>query len=402
MTKTAIEAIDVSKRFGDNFALNKIDLTIDEGEFFSFLGPSGCGKTTLLRMIAGFERPTSGQLLIDGKDMVAIPPHKRPVNMVFQSYALFPHMTVAENVAFGLKSTNAYNQAEIGQMVEEALNLVRLGPLATRYPSQLSGGQQQRVALARAAVNKPRVLLLDEPLSALDPQIREEMQEELSRLQRELNLTFVMVTHDQSEALALSQRVAVFSRGNLEQVGAPVEIYEEPRTVFVARFIGQTNLIPGKVRQLKGDFVEVDVGAETFFWSQSRRLFEPVQSGDQVTLWVKPHAVIISPLNDDSTNRVASGSRAGAAPNSISDHGLLNRCEATICSCSYQGFLTEYVISLPGGAKLRVAQPNQSDDFGEIKLREGTKVYVTFPAEVCSFFRASAPVTMAAPPVPLV
>jgi spermidine/putrescine transport system ATP-binding protein len=376
LSSIAIEAIDVTKSFGDNIAVNNINLTIKEGEFFSFLGPSGCGKTTLLRMIAGFERPSSGQLIIDGKDMVAIPPHKRPVNLVFQNYALFPHMTVADNVAFGLKSKGTYSKVEIGKMAEAAINLVRLGPLAERYPSQLSGGQQQRVALARAAVNKPKVLLLDEPLSALDPQIREEMQEELSRLQRELNLTFVMVTHDQSEALALSHRLAVFSRGNLEQVGTPVAIYEQPKTVFVAQFIGQTNLIPGTVRQIKDDLVEIDVGAEISLWSQRTQQAEHVESGDEVILWVKPHSVTIAP------------SDSGAPETQQSGPHLVNRFQATISSCSYQGFVTEYVVRLASGARLKVAHPNQADDSGQLRYAEGTKVTGSFSADVCSFFRS--------------
>jgi spermidine/putrescine transport system ATP-binding protein len=393
LSSIAIEAIAVTKSFGENIAVNNINLTIKEGEFFSFLGPSGCGKTTLLRMIAGFERPTSGQLIIDGKDMVMIPPHKRPVNLVFQSYALFPHMTVADNVAFGLKSKGTYNKADIEKMAKEALELVRLGPLSERYPSQLSGGQQQRVALARAAVNKPKVLLLDEPLSALDPQIREEMQEELSRLQRELNLTFVMVTHDQSEALALSHRLAVFARGNLEQVGTPIEIYEQPRTVFVAQFIGQTNLIPGTVRQVKDDLVEIDVGSGVSLWSENTEQSERVKNGDDVILFVKPHAVTIA--TPDS-----------AAPDSAvpevkpSGPHLVNHFEATVASCSYQGFITEYVVRLAGGTKLKVAHSNQAENSEHIRYSEGTKVSGSFSADVCSFFRAAEKAGNAAP-VPL-
>ncbi|MDP3509170.1 MAG: ABC transporter ATP-binding protein [Candidatus Melainabacteria bacterium] len=239
----------VSKRFDGaaSNALNDISLSVAAGEFYSFLGPSGCGKTTLLRIFAGFEEPSSGTILIDGKPTIGVPPYRRPVNMVFQSYALFPHMSVLENVAFGLRSAKRYSNAEIGEKSREALKIVRLSEFAERLPAQLSGGQQQRVALARALVMRPVVLLLDEPLSALDVRIREEMQEELSRLKRELNLTFVMVTHDQAEALAISTRVAVFNGGNLEQVGSPSEIYEQPQTAFTAGFIGRSNLLPGKV-----------------------------------------------------------------------------------------------------------------------------------------------------------
>lgn len=250
----------VSKRFDGaaSNALNDISLSVAAGEFYSFLGPSGCGKTTLLRIFAGFEEPSSGAILIDGKQTIGVPPYRRPVNMVFQSYALFPHMSVLENVAFGLRSAKRYSNTEIGEKSREALKIVRLSELAERLPAQLSGGQQQRVALARALVMRPVVLLLDEPLSALDVRIREEMQEELSRLKRELNLTFVMVTHDQAEALAISTRVAVFNGGNLEQVGSPSEIYEQPQTAFTAGFIGRSNLLPGKVVSRDSQSVVLD------------------------------------------------------------------------------------------------------------------------------------------------
>ncbi len=244
-------------------ALSNISLNVQAGEFYSFLGPSGCGKTTLLRIFAGFEEPSSGRILIDGKATIGVPPYKRPVNMVFQSYALFPHMSVLENVAFGLRAARKLNNIEIGESSREALNVVRLAQYADRLPAQLSGGQQQRVALARALVMRPVVLLLDEPLSALDVRIREEMQDELSRLKRELNLTFVMVTHDQSEALAISTRVAVFNQGILEQVGTPSEIYEQPQTAFTASFIGRSNLVPGKVVAVNGTDNGTENGAIT-------------------------------------------------------------------------------------------------------------------------------------------
>ncbi len=260
MSAKAIQAIEISKRFGTTQAVRTLNLDVEESEFFSLLGPSGCGKTTLLRMIAGFETPSTGELFVGGKNVLGVPPHKRPVNMVFQSYALFPHLTVFENVAFGLKSGPKITSDELTARVGEALNLVRLSHLAERFPSQLSGGQQQRVALARAVVNRPMVLLLDEPLSALDPQIREEMQSELARLQRELNMTFVMVTHDQDEALALSSRIAVFYNGNLEQVGTPKEVYERPATPFVARFIGNTNLIEGTLLSSDSSSAKVQLG----------------------------------------------------------------------------------------------------------------------------------------------
>jgi spermidine/putrescine transport system ATP-binding protein len=225
-------------------ALNEVSFQISDGEFFTLLGPSGCGKTTLLRIIAGFEAPTTGTLLIGGMDAGGLPPQKRPVNTVFQSYALFPHMTVAENVAFGLEMRGVA-RPEIERRVKDVLSLVKLEPLASRSPRQLSGGQQQRVALARALAPRPKVLLLDEPLSALDLKLRKEMQTELKRLQRETGITFVLVTHDQEEALAMSDRIAVMSAGSVLQIGEPKQIYEYPANRFVADFIGESNVIPG-------------------------------------------------------------------------------------------------------------------------------------------------------------
>jgi spermidine/putrescine transport system ATP-binding protein len=227
-------------------ALKDVSISIEGNEFFTLLGPSGCGKTTLLRVIGGFEAPNSGALRIDGLDVAELPPQKRPVNTVFQSYALFPHMTVAGNVAFGLEMCG-WPRAEIETRVSEALTLVRLEGFATRRPTQLSGGQQQRVALARALAPKPKVLLLDEPLSALDLKLRKEMQGELKMLQRETGITFVLVTHDQEEALAMSDRIAVMRDGRVLQVGTPKEIYDNPNCRFVADFIGEANLVPGRV-----------------------------------------------------------------------------------------------------------------------------------------------------------
>ena len=233
----------VSKLFGPAVrALDDVDITIADNEFFTLLGPSGCGKTTLLRILAGFEHPTAGRVLLDGADIAALPPNKRPVNTMFQSYALFPHLTVARNVAFGLEMLDRA-RGEIDARVREMLALVRLPDLAGRRPAALSGGQQQRVALARALAPHPRVLLLDEPLSALDLKLRKEMQLELKRLQRKTGITFVLVTHDQEEALAMSDRIAVMSAGRVQQVGTPEEIYEQPGNRFVADFIGEANLL---------------------------------------------------------------------------------------------------------------------------------------------------------------
>ncbi|SNB72466.1 spermidine/putrescine transport system ATP-binding protein [Arboricoccus pini] len=240
-----VEVHELVKRFESFTALNNVSLRIGRSEFFTLLGPSGCGKTTLLRIIAGFEHPSAGALRLDGEDLIALGPNQRPINTVFQSYALFPHMNVRDNVAFGLSMLRA-KPAVIAERVEEMLALVKLGHLADRRPAQLSGGQQQRVALARALAPRPRLLLLDEPLSALDFKLRKEMQFELKRLQRETNVTFVLVTHDQEEALTMSDRIAVMSEGLLQQVGTPEEIYETPANRFVADFIGEANLLAGR------------------------------------------------------------------------------------------------------------------------------------------------------------
>ncbi len=248
---TIISIRDVVKRFGSTVvAVNDVSLEIKQGEFFALLGPSGCGKTTLLRMLAGFESPTEGQILIDGEHMEGVEPNKRPVNMVFQSYAVFPHMTVHQNVAYGLKVTGT-PKSEIDDRVRESLSLVQLEAMAARKPDQLSGGQRQRVALARALVKKPKVLLLDEPLSALDAKLREQMQIELVHLQKSVGITFVIVTHDQNEALSMADRIAVMEQGDVLQVAPPSELYEYPNCRFVADFIGKMNLFDGTVAGIK-------------------------------------------------------------------------------------------------------------------------------------------------------
>lgn len=253
---TVIEIDHVVKRFGDFTAVDDAHFSIAQGEFFSMLGPSGCGKTTTLRMIAGFEQPTSGAIRLDGADVSRVAPNRRDVNTVFQQYALFPHMNVYDNVAFGPRSKKL-DKATIAKRVPEILDIVRLADFAGRRPAQLSGGQQQRVALARALVNLPKALLLDEPLGALDLKLRHAMQFELKRIQREVGITFVYVTHDQEEALTMSDRIAVMSDGRVEQIGTPSEIYDTPATVFVAGFIGQANLWPATVTSRRGDSAEL-------------------------------------------------------------------------------------------------------------------------------------------------
>jgi ABC-type Fe3+/spermidine/putrescine transport system ATPase subunit len=242
----------VGKRFGEHTVLASITLDVEQGEFLTLLGESGSGKTTLLRILAGFEAPTAGSVLLDGERLDTVPPHKRPIHTVFQSYALFPHMTVFDNVAYGLRVRNCARN-EMTTRVEEALQKVRMDAFAKHYPRQISGGQKQRVALARALVNRPRLLLLDEPLSALDANLRVEMQRELKSLQREVGITFIFVTHDQSEALAISDRVVLLRNGKVEQCGTPRAIYSTPRTAYAASFLGNSNLIPGQVRQGMAD-----------------------------------------------------------------------------------------------------------------------------------------------------
>lgn len=237
----ALEIKNIVKKFNDQYAVKELSLRIEDGEFFSLLGPSGCGKTTLLRMISGFETPDSGQILLDGVDLTHVPSNKRPFNMVFQSYALFPHLTVGENLAFGLKIKN-YPKEEIKERVETALSLIHMLEYKNRLPETLSGGQSQRVAVARAFVNEPKVLLLDEPLSALDKKMRDHMQNELRALQKKLNITFIFVTHDQDEAMTMSDRIAIMEKGFLKQVSSPVEMYNSPSNSFTASFLGDMNL----------------------------------------------------------------------------------------------------------------------------------------------------------------
>lgn len=294
-TAPVIEIDHVTKRFGEYVAVADADFSIASGEFFSLLGPSGCGKTTTLRMIAGFESPTAGAIRLEGVDVSRVPPHKRNVNTVFQHYALFPHMTVWDNVAFGPRSRKKAARkpaAEIKRSVDELLEIVRLTDFAERKPAQLSGGQQQRVALARALVNYPSALLLDEPLGALDLKLRHAMQFELKRIQREVGITFIYVTHDQEEALTMSDRIAVMNNGNVEQIGSPTEIYDRPATVFVAGFIGQANLWPGRqTGRANRDFVEVEVFGTTLKAKPGDTTIEP---GGHATLMVRPERVRVS------------------------------------------------------------------------------------------------------------
>lgn len=335
---TLLAAQQVVKRYegASVNALNGVSLQVESGEFYSFLGPSGCGKTTLLRIIAGFEDANAGSVLIDGKVMNALPAHKRPVNMVFQSYALFPHLSVFDNIAFGLKYGAGRHIAnlDIVSEVEKALDIVRLKQFKDRKPDKLSGGQQQRVALARALAVRPLVLLLDEPLSALDVQIREEMQVELSRLQKELNMTFVMVTHDQSEALALSSRIAVFNHGNIEQIGSPTQVYEKPETLFVASFIGDSNVLAATLVESDQDSqsgAASALGRRAYMLGDGQKIYVRSETSDalprQARLIFKPEALHIA------------ASATGASDNQL---------RAIVKHLSYQGSFTDLVLSSQG------------------------------------------------------
>ncbi|HEY5982083.1 MAG TPA: ABC transporter ATP-binding protein [Anaerolineales bacterium] len=271
MADSAIAFEGVSRHFGEVRAVDDVTLDVRDGEFFSMLGPSGSGKTTCLRLIAGFERPTSGRIVLYGQDVSSLPPYERPVNTVFQDYALFPHMTVGQNIAYGLMIKKVPGQ-ERNKRVDEMLDMVQLPGLATRKPSQLSGGQRQRVALARALINHPRVLLLDEPLGALDLKLRQQMQVELKNLQRRVGITFVFVTHDQEEALTMSDRIAVFSRGKVEQIGTPADVYEHPATPFVAGFVGTSNLIEGEMaRRITGSESRFSIRPEKIHLSSRQK-----------------------------------------------------------------------------------------------------------------------------------
>jgi spermidine/putrescine transport system ATP-binding protein len=283
-----ISVENVVKRYGDFVAVQGATFEIRKGEFFSMLGPSGCGKTTMLRMIAGFEEVTSGVLRLEGQNVVGVPPYRRAVNTVFQNYALFPHLSVFDNVAFGPRIRNQ-DKSACEKRVKEMLDIVRLGDFAQRKPNQLSGGQRQRVALARALVNNPRALLLDEPLSALDLALRRQMQIELKRIQRDVGITFVFVTHDQEEALSMSDRIAVMRKGNLEQVGTPEEIYDAPETAFVASFIGSANLIPVRVERVDGVRATVALpGGRTGDVGIGGRKFS---AGDAAMLMIRPERI---------------------------------------------------------------------------------------------------------------
>lgn len=332
-----IELEGVTKKFGTITAVDGVTLDIKRGEFFALLGPSGCGKTTLLRMLAGLETPTSGRILIDGQNVTDTPPYDRPVNMMFQSYALFPHMTVERNVGFGLRQERM-SKRDIDMRVGELLELVQLSEYAKRKPAELSGGQSQRVALARSLAKRPKLLLLDEPLAALDKKLREETQFELMNIQERTNVTFVVVTHDQEEAMTLSSRIAVMNQGEVQQMGSPTEIYEFPRTRYVADFLGSINLFEGAITEgsAAGDlFVESPEAGATLRLDSS----ETYAPGTDVHVAVRPEKIELSrerPAQEE------------------------NRCRGKVVEVAYQGSLSVYRIELPTGKIARVTMPNHA------------------------------------------
>lgn len=353
-----VELRNVFKFFNQEPAVHGIDLDIRQGEFFSILGPSGCGKTTTLRLIAGFERVDAGKLLIQGQSMTDVPPYRRPVNTVFQSYALFNHLNVWNNIAFGLRlKKQKLGKGEIESRVNEALKLVKMESLRSRFPHQLSGGQQQRVALARALVNRPAVVLLDEPLGALDLKLRKEMQVELSNLHKDLGLTFIMVTHDQEEALSLSDRIAVMNQGKIAQIGTPSEIYERPKTSFVADFIGDTNLFSGEITAVEASLVQV-VTKTGLTLVVNRTEDTPTELLKTVVVSIRPEKIQLS----------------------LYQPTLAHNCfEGRLVNVMYLGTHVNYVVELINGITINVLQPNT---FGSLPDRN-TPIYAWWAEDDC-------------------
>jgi putrescine transport system ATP-binding protein len=355
----------VTKKFGDFIAVDDVSLKIYRGEIFCLLGASGCGKTTLLRMLAGFEAPTAGKIWIDGADMEGIPPYERPVNMMFQSYALFPHMTVEQNVSFGLKQ-DKLPRAEIKDRVAAILELTKMTQFAGRKPHQLSGGQRQRVALARSLVKQPKLLLLDEPLGALDRKLREHTQFELVNIQEKLGVTFVVVTHDQEEAMTLASRIGVMNHGEIVQVGTPGDIYEYPISRFVADFVGSVNLFEGTVIEDEPDYVRVaskELGGNFF-------VNHGVSAPPDATVWValRPEKIVISrdpPESDDEDNRV----------------------QGVVKEIAYLGDVSVYLVRLPSGRMVRVTRPNMRRQSAAIDR-------ITWDEEVWLSWDSSSPVVV--------
>ncbi|GAA4511042.1 ABC transporter ATP-binding protein [Brevibacterium yomogidense] len=361
-TGGALSLRGVRKQFGEHTAIRSVDLEVRAGEFLSLLGPSGCGKTTLLRMIAGFEHPTDGEIELDGEDLTALPPFRRPVNTVFQSYALFPHLTVAENVAYGLKRAKV-PKADIATRVAEALEMVRMRGFAERKPTMMSGGQQQRVALARALVNRPRVLLLDEPMSALDRKLREETQLELIRLHTDLGLTFVFVTHDQEEALAMSDRIVVMSDGEIQQVGGAEEIYQRPANSFVAGFIGKQNFVDAQVGSPAADGRAVPLTTDHTPLETTAEAVAGMASGTRVRAAIRPESISVVPF-----------AGAATAPNTSS---------GVVVGESFLGDVVQYLVRLDHGPEVLARVPFTTT----AGVHEGDRAQLSWAPEAVQVFR---------------
>lgn len=352
----------VGKQFGGFTAVDGVSLDIKAGEFFALLGPSGCGKTTLLRMLAGFETPDSGRILLRGEDVAQMPPHQRPVNMMFQSYALFPHLNVRDNIAFGLRRAGM-PRAEINARVAELVALVRLEGLEKRRPEQLSGGQRQRVALARAVARRPQLLLLDEPLAALDKKLRDSTQRELLALQRKLGLTFIVVTHDQDEAMTLADRIGVMNAGRLAQVATPRQLYEEPRSRWVAEFVGDVNIIEGRIEAREAGRLRVTTqGAGVLTATAPRDLGDVAD----ICIAIRPEKIRLSQR----------------APADHSGASTINRLEGTIADVNYLGSASSYTIALDGGAMLRASLANAARVSADA-YAAGQRVTVWFAPDDC-------------------
>jgi spermidine/putrescine transport system ATP-binding protein len=344
----------LTKQYGDFAAVDGLDLTVPAGSFFALLGPSGCGKTTTLRMIAGLEVPTAGSITLAGDDITRLKPYRRPVNTVFQSYALFPHLSVRDNVAFGPRRKGV-SKSDAAADVSRMLDLVELSEYGARKPAQLSGGQQQRVALARALINGPQVLLLDEPLGALDLKLRRQMQVELKRIQTDVGLTFIHVTHDQEEAMTMADTVAVMNQGHIEQMGAPEELYDLPRTTFVANFLGRSNLVAGKVTGSSGGEVAVEVDGATV----AAPIERAVSSEGEVWVGVRPEKV-----------QLRAPEEAGAAANHLRG--------GVVSDVSFVGVSTEYLVRMPWGQELTVFEQNHTSSR---RLRTGDEVDLSWAPE---------------------
>jgi spermidine/putrescine transport system ATP-binding protein len=362
-----VRLVDVVKRFGDSNAVDHISLDVKDGEFFSLLGPSGCGKTTTLRMIGGFEQPTSGLIELQGQDVTWLPSYKRNVNTVFQSYALFPHLTIEENVAFGLRRKKV-KDAEVKSRVTDMLKLVELPGFERRKPNQISGGQAQRVALARALINRPAVLLLDEPLGALDLKLRKQMQVELKRIQREVGITFLYVTHDQEEAMTMSDRIAVMNNGQYEQLGDPESLYERPQTRFVASFLGVSNLLAGTVDGSADSFALIKLADDT-------RLRVPaglVDGNTQIEIGIRPEKVRMNRADDPIP-------------------AAANQLEGVVSDVSYLGVSTQYIVASRGGIPMTVYEQNvERTNHGSL-YHQGDQVRLSWLPEHTFVVHGSAP-----------